>query len=156
MRRPLVRRSWRSAGKQLEEFERVLEVQATPAADLDKAAALIVDAWRRLHASEHLVAMTLPRGTALPPGYHGVRLSQLAAGAVCRWHDISGIGDDRNVFPGARPPDLNTRFNPQAIASATDVIGEQNRWLERHLGAQVEAFTEFVGLAPTPAPREAA
>jgi hypothetical protein len=138
----------------LAEFQRVTKVRATAAADLDRAAAAIVDAWNRLQAAEHLVRMSLPNGCALPPGYHGVRLQDLAANTVYRQHTITGIGDDRLCFPGAKPPDMNTRFNPRAIASATDVIGDQNRWLERHLGAQVEAFAEIVGLAP--APEEAA
>jgi hypothetical protein len=136
----------------LAEFQRVCVARAAAADDLDQAAPKIVDAWRRLRATEELIRMSLPRGTVLPPGYHGVRLRDLAAAAVYRQHagDIAGVGDDGNCFPGAAPPTFNERFNPGAIASAADVIADQNAWLMRHLDAQIQRFAEQQGLSTVP------
>ena len=137
---------------ELKEFEQVCTARQTAAADLDTAAAAITGAWRRLRSCEELIRLSLPSGCILPSGYSGVRLQDLAAAAVYRQHvdDIHGIGDDQNVFPGAKPPDLMTRFAPGNISSAAEVIADQNSWLMRHLGAQVQRFAEQHDLVPAP------
>jgi hypothetical protein len=123
-------------------FSQVCAARQKAAEDLDAAAEAITDAWRRLQATERLVTMSLPADTRLPPGYHGIRLRDLAAAAVYRHQDVVGIGDDANAFPGAKPPDTNTRLNPSAIESASGIISDQNSWLLRHVGGQVQRFAE--------------
>jgi hypothetical protein len=125
----------------LAELQLVCGACERAAADLDAAAAAIVDSWKRLQASVELVRMSVPPGCTLPRGLVDPDLSGLVRGLLYKHSAISAIGGQ--PFPGSEAPDFNTAYDANAIETASRVIGNHVGYVLRTMQHQVSITQDF-------------
>jgi hypothetical protein len=128
---------------ELTEFERITAARRDAARELDKAAEAMAAAWHRLRATSQLLEACVPDGCHLPQGFRATNLTQLARSTIYRNSNVANPGDEATALPGGSPPSIATRYDPGAIPSAAETIGDECSWLVSAIKAQIELTAKF-------------